>query len=63
MIDRALPMPRVMGRWSTGSKYPDIIWVAMSDGTRQAYERKIVQPGFHERQESQVGYRRKEGEA
>lgn len=62
MIDKALPMPRVMGRWNTGGKYPDVIWVHMSDGTRQAYERKIVQPGFHERGEAQNGYMRKEGE-
>jgi len=60
MIDKALPMPRVSCRWSTGGKYPDVIWVAMSDGTRQAYERKIDQPGFHERENGPNGYQRKE---
>ena len=60
MIDKALPMPRVMGRWNSGGKYPDVIWVNMSDGTRQAYSLRVEQPGFHEREEGHNGYQRKE---
>ena len=60
MIDKALPMPRVTGKWNGDEKYPGLLWVPMSDGTRQAYARIVDQPGFHEREESHNGYQRKE---
>lgn len=55
MIDQALPIT-VTGRYMTGGKYPDMVWVEMSDGKRVAYELRIQQPGLNERHEDTVGY-------
>jgi len=58
MIDKCLPLPNVAGRWTSGGKYPDTVWVEMSDGKKIAYDIRITQPALQERHEDHVGYRR-----
>ena len=56
MIEQALPIT-VIGRWKTGGKYPDSVWVEMSDGQRVAYDLRIRQPEPKlDRDEDMIGY-------
>lgn len=53
---QALPVPNVAAKWREGSRYPETIWVEMSDGMRIRYEIKTEQPGYQERKADAVGY-------
>ena len=56
MIDQALPVC-VTGRWKGRGKYPDTVWVEMSDGHHIAYDLRITQPEPKlERRDDAVGY-------
>lgn len=46
MREQVFPEPNVTARWTDGSKYPDLIWVRMSDGTTVKYSIYVEQPRF-----------------
>jgi hypothetical protein len=53
-----MPLPNVGAHWADVGRYPDFIWVEMSDGKKIAYDIRIEQPALQERHEDHVGYRR-----
>ena len=59
MVKRCMPLPNVGAHWADVGRYPDFIWVEMSDGKKIAYDIRIEQPALQERHEDHVGYRRR----
>jgi len=58
-VRRCMPLPNVGAHWADVGRYPDFIWVEMSDGKKIAYDIRIEQPALQERHEDHVGYRRR----